>query len=91
MLLKYNCYFLLTVLGTYREGNQYKVKVPGAETIFLAIESSTENQRRFLKSSRSLTLNILDPSGETAFTIDKDLGWGCLPGWLHVSLYLKIR
>ncbi|XP_033221335.1 phospholipid scramblase 1-like isoform X2 [Belonocnema kinseyi] len=75
---------LSTLLGTYNKGNQYRVKVPRAETIFLAIESSTESQRRFLKSSRPFTLNILDPSGETAFTIGKNVGWGCLPGWLHV-------
>ncbi|XP_051163628.1 phospholipid scramblase 1-like [Leptopilina boulardi] len=74
---------LSTLLGTYKKGNQYKVKIPKAETLFLAIESSNENQRRFLKSSRPFTLNILDPSGETAFTITKDVGWGCLPGWLH--------
>ncbi|XP_043480545.1 phospholipid scramblase 2 isoform X2 [Leptopilina heterotoma] len=75
---------LSTLLGTHKKGNQYKVKVPKAETLFLAIESSNEHQRRLLKSSRSFTLNILDPSGETAFTIVKDLSWGCLPGWLHV-------
>lgn len=64
------------------------MKIPKAETLFLAIESSNENQRRFLKSSRPFTLNILDPSGETAFTITKDVGWGCLPGWLHVNNFI---
>lgn len=76
---------IVTVLGTHKKGNQYKVKVPKAETLFLAIESSNEHQRRLLKSSRSFTLNVLDPSGETAFTIVKDVSWGCLPGWLHVN------
>ncbi|KAJ8687205.1 hypothetical protein QAD02_022999 [Eretmocerus hayati] len=75
---------LSSLLGVSRKGAQYRVKVPRAETIFLAIEDSQTCQRNFLKSSRQLTLNVMDPSGETAFVIKKSLSWGCVPAFLHV-------
>lgn len=76
----YNC----AVLGKSKNGSQYRIRVPRAETIFLAIEDSKTYQRTFLRSSREMALNIMDPSGETAFIIKKSLSWGCLPGFLHV-------
>ncbi|XP_032456747.1 phospholipid scramblase 2 isoform X2 [Nasonia vitripennis] len=74
---------LSSLLGKSKNGAQYRVRVPRAETIFLAIEDSKECQRTFLRSSRELTLNIMDPSGETSFVIRKSLSWGCMPGFLH--------
>ncbi|XP_014218109.1 phospholipid scramblase 1 [Copidosoma floridanum] len=71
------------LLGRTENQSQYRVKVPRAETIFLAVERSGKYQRRFLRSSRQLELNIMDPSGETAFIVRKPLSWGCVPTFLH--------
>ncbi|XP_058796182.1 phospholipid scramblase 1-like [Phymastichus coffea] len=74
---------LSSLLGRSKNGAQYRVRVPRAETVFLAVEESAECERQLLRSSRRLTLNIMDPSGETAYVINKGLSWGCLPGFLH--------
>ncbi|XP_015606965.1 phospholipid scramblase 1 [Cephus cinctus] len=74
---------LSTLLSKSNPGNQYRVRVPRAETIFLASEVSGEWQRDILGSSRGFTLNLLDPTGELAFTFKKNVSWGCLPCALH--------
>jgi hypothetical protein len=79
------CHIYFIVLGRSENRSQYRVKVPRAETIFLAIEESKGYQRRLLRSSRELVLNVMDLSGETAFIITKTLSCGYLPGFLHVS------
>ncbi|XP_015522465.1 phospholipid scramblase 2 isoform X1 [Neodiprion pinetum] len=74
---------LSTLLGETKSGNQYRVKVPRAETIFLATETSTECQRDILGSSRGFSLTLTDPTGQDAFKFTKSPGWGCVPGFLH--------
>ncbi|XP_046420326.1 phospholipid scramblase 2 isoform X4 [Neodiprion pinetum] len=75
---------LSTLLGETKSGNQYRVKVPRAETIFLATETSTECQRDILGSSRGFSLTLTDPTGQDAFKFTKSPGWGCVPGFLHI-------
>lgn len=74
---------LSTLLGNTTSGKQYKVKVPRAETIFLATETSTICQQNILGSTRGFTLSLMDPTGQIAFTFIKEVSWGCLPGFLH--------
>ncbi|XP_012254561.2 phospholipid scramblase 2-like isoform X1 [Athalia rosae] len=74
---------LSTLLDRRNPGNQYKVKVPRAETIFLATETSTACQRDILGSSKGFVLSLKDPTGQIAFKFSKDVSWGCLPGLLH--------
>ncbi|XP_011636032.1 uncharacterized protein LOC105426486, partial [Pogonomyrmex barbatus] len=66
------------VLGRTERGTQYRVKVPRAETLFLAMESKPETQSRLHGWYKGFVLNVLDQCGETAFIIRKD------PSWLHV-------
>ncbi|XP_015110462.1 phospholipid scramblase 3 isoform X2 [Diachasma alloeum] len=66
-----------------QSANQFRVKIRGAETLFLASENSTNCQRNILGSSRSFTMDVRDASGESAFTLTKRLSWGCVPGFLH--------
>ncbi|XP_023290205.1 phospholipid scramblase 2 isoform X2 [Orussus abietinus] len=74
---------LSTLLGQSDSGNQYKIKVPRAETLFLVTETSTKCQRDVLGSSRGFTLKAVDPTGQVAFTFRKPITWGCVPGLLH--------
>lgn len=69
---------LSTLLGRTDKGTQYRVKVPRAETLFLAIESKMETQSRLCGWYKGFVLNVLDQCGETAFIIRKD------PSWIHV-------
>ncbi|XP_067216327.1 phospholipid scramblase 2-like isoform X2 [Linepithema humile] len=70
---------LSTLLGRTERGTQYRVKVPRAETLFLATESKWETQSRMFGWYKGYVLNVLDPCGETAFVIRKD------PSLMHVS------
>lgn len=79
--MKYVCDFYTKysiVLGRTDKGTQYRVKVPRAETLFLAIESKMETQSRLCGWYKGFVLNVLDQCGETAFIIRKD------PSWIHV-------
>ncbi|XP_012524124.1 phospholipid scramblase 1 [Monomorium pharaonis] len=69
---------LSTLLGRTDKGTQYRVKVPRAETLFLAMESKMETQSRLCGWYKGFVLNVLDQCGETAFVIRKD------PSLLHV-------
>ncbi|TGZ52120.1 Phospholipid scramblase [Temnothorax longispinosus] len=69
---------LSTLLGRMDRSTQYRVKVPRAETLFLAIESKSETQSRCYGWYKGFVLNVLDQCGETAFIIRKD------PSWMHV-------
>jgi len=68
----------LAVLGRLDKGIQYRVKVPRAETLFLAMESRIETESRLCGWYKGFVLNVLDQCGETAFIIRKD------PSLLHV-------
>ncbi|KYN05147.1 Phospholipid scramblase 2 [Cyphomyrmex costatus] len=69
---------LSTLLGRLDKGIQYRVKVPRAETLFLAMESKMETESRLCGWYKGFVLNVLDQCGETAFIIRKD------PSLLHV-------
>ncbi|XP_029168987.1 phospholipid scramblase 1-like isoform X3 [Nylanderia fulva] len=69
---------LSTLLGRTERGTQYRVKVPRAETLFLAMESKMETQSRMFGWYKGFVLNVLDQCGETAFVMRKD------PSWMHV-------
>ncbi|XP_029672713.1 phospholipid scramblase 1-like isoform X1 [Formica exsecta] len=69
---------LSTLLGRMERGTQYRVKVPRAETLFLAMESKTETESRMCGWYKGFVLNVLDQCGETAFVMRKD------PSWMHV-------
>ncbi|XP_018059850.1 PREDICTED: phospholipid scramblase 1-like [Atta colombica] len=69
---------LSTLLGRLDKGIQYRVKVPRAETLFLAMESRIETESRLCGWYKGFVLNVLDQCGETAFIIRKD------PSLLHV-------
>ncbi|XP_011877806.1 PREDICTED: phospholipid scramblase 1-like [Vollenhovia emeryi] len=69
---------LTTLLGRTEKGIQYRVKVPRAETLFLAMESKMETQSRMYGWYKGFVLNVLDQCGETAFVMRKD------PSWMHV-------
>ncbi|XP_011302828.1 phospholipid scramblase 4-like [Fopius arisanus] len=70
-----------TLLG--HSGKKFRVKMRGAETLFLATENSSKYQRNVLGTSRSFVMDVRDPSGEPAFILTKGLTWGCVPGFLH--------
>lgn len=66
---------LSTLLGRTERGNQYRVKVPRAETLFLAMESQSETESRLCGLYKGFVLNVLDQCGETAFIMRKDPSW----------------
>ncbi|XP_050460990.1 phospholipid scramblase 1-like isoform X4 [Cataglyphis hispanica] len=69
-----------TVLGRIERGTQYRVKVPRAETLFLAMESKIETESRMCGWYKGFVLNVLDQCGETAFVMRKDPSWMHIPG-----------
>ncbi|GAB1865774.1 Phospholipid scramblase [Camponotus japonicus] len=69
---------LSTLLGRTDRVTQYRVKVPRAETLFLATESKSETQSRMCGWYKGFVLNVLDQCGETAFIMRKE------PSWMHV-------
>ncbi|XP_011140105.1 phospholipid scramblase 1 isoform X2 [Harpegnathos saltator] len=71
---------LSTLLGGMDRGNQYRVKVPRAETLFLAMEAKHETTSRFFGWYKGFVLNVLDQCGETAFVMRKDPSWMHMPG-----------
>ncbi|XP_011060612.1 PREDICTED: phospholipid scramblase 4-like isoform X2 [Acromyrmex echinatior] len=75
---------LSTLLGRLDKGIQYRVKVPRAETLFLAMESRMETESRLCGWYKGFVLNVLDQCGETAFIIRKD------PSLLHVPCSRQI-
>ncbi|XP_076169127.1 phospholipid scramblase 1 [Ptiloglossa arizonensis] len=70
---------LSTLLARSRRGFQYRVKVPKAETLFLAIEVNPENRTEGFSCSKFIhgdfTLNILDQCGEQAFVMKINSKW----------------
>ncbi|KAL0109595.1 hypothetical protein PUN28_014565 [Cardiocondyla obscurior] len=69
---------ITSITSRGEQGIQYKVKVPHAETLFLATESTWETQSRLCGWYKGFVLNLQNQSGETAFVIRKD------PSWIHV-------
>ncbi|XP_076244359.1 phospholipid scramblase family member 5 isoform X2 [Calliopsis andreniformis] len=70
---------LSTLLGRSGKSSQYRVKVPKAETLFLAVEEKPENRSNgfnFFSLIRSdYTLNIFDQCGEPAFVMKINFKW----------------
>lgn len=81
--------FWLPVLGKSEKRFQYRVKVPKAETLFLAMEEKTESQSGEWNCCNlirdDLMLNVVDQSGQTAFVINMDSSLTCIFNKLHVS------
>lgn len=77
------------VLGKSEKGLQYRVKVPKAETLFLAVEARSENRTNGLSWSKWIrgdcTLNVLDQCGELAFVMRINSQWTYTLNKLHVS------
>ncbi|KAK2578865.1 hypothetical protein KPH14_001273 [Odynerus spinipes] len=74
---------LSTLLGLAGKEKQYRIKVPKAETIFLAMESRTEREERYTRGLSGFALIFLDPAGETAFVVKKNPIWKYMPGPVH--------
>lgn len=68
------------------KGNQYRIKVPRAETLFLAMESKSETESRMFGWYKGFVLNVMDQCGEIAFVIKKEPSWLHLPGSRQASL-----
>ncbi|XP_060815976.1 phospholipid scramblase 4-like isoform X1 [Bombus pascuorum] len=70
---------LSTLLGRLKKRFQYRVKVPKAETLFLAMETESKNESSGWSCSRltrdDFQLNIVDQCGETAFTMVMNSMW----------------
>ncbi|KZC14797.1 Phospholipid scramblase 2, partial [Dufourea novaeangliae] len=70
---------LSTLLGRTERGFQYRVKVPKAESLFLAIETKHENRSTIFNWSKLIrgdfSLNILDQCGEPAFIMKINSRW----------------
>lgn len=79
---------LSTLLGRSEKGSQFRVKVPQAETLFLAVEDTTEKQQNgFIRSKFSrgdYTLNIFDQCGETVFTMRINSTWIFCPNQMRI-------
>lgn len=74
---------LSTLLGLSKKEKQYRIKVPKAETIFLAMESRTQNEERSTRRFSGFSLIFLDPAGETSFIVKKNPIWKYIPGPVH--------
>lgn len=79
-------YAKYSVLGRSDKRNQYRVKVPRAETLFLAMESPSETESRMFGWYKGFVLNVLDQCGETAFIIRKEPSYMHLIGSLQAGL-----
>lgn len=81
----------LAVLGRTDKGNQYRVKIPRAQTLFLAMEAKHQTKSRFFGWYKGFVLNVLDQCGETAFVIRKDPSCMHMPGSRQASLRVNER
>ena len=81
--------FLWTVLGKLKKKFHYRVKIPRAETIFLALNVGGTEEESGWHCSRlfqdNFTLNVMDPCGEKAFTMTVSSRMTCMLSKLHVS------
>ena len=70
---------LSTLLGRVERGLQYRVKVPNAETLFLAMESRPASESVRFSCSKFIrddhTLNVMDQWGEPAFIMKINSRW----------------
>ncbi|XP_043264428.1 phospholipid scramblase 2-like [Colletes gigas] len=70
---------LSTLLARSERGVQYRVKVPRAETLFLAMEMKHENRVDGFNWSKLIrgdfTLNVIDQCGEPAFIMKINSRW----------------
>ncbi|KAG7207766.1 hypothetical protein KM043_009376 [Ampulex compressa] len=77
---------LNTLMGRFEKGVQYRIKVPRAETLFLAMESKSDVEPtafgRCKLTRGEFTLNFLDQSGENSFVMTISSNW-YIPGALH--------
>lgn len=70
---------LSTLLGRADRGLQYRIKVPKAETLFLAMAAKPETQSSYSKWIRdNCKFNVLDQCGELSFVININSRWSCM-------------
>ncbi|XP_066582062.1 cilia- and flagella-associated protein 251-like [Prorops nasuta] len=74
---------LSSLLSKSENGKQYRVKVPGSETIFLAMEDRSETKTGCINYIDYFKLNITDQSGQTAFAVHKNATVKYSPTTLH--------
>ncbi|XP_016770420.1 uncharacterized protein LOC409636 isoform X2 [Apis mellifera] len=78
---------LNTLLGKSEKRFQYRVKIPKAETLFLAMEEKTESRSSGWNCSNlihdHLVLNVVDRSGETTFVMNMDTNLTYIFNKLH--------
>ncbi|XP_076757274.1 phospholipid scramblase 2 [Xylocopa sonorina] len=78
---------LSTLLGRSERRFQYRVKIPKAETVFLAMEMRSEAQESSWSCSNlignDLSLNVLDQCGKTAFLMRINSNWTYTLNRLH--------
>lgn len=83
-----NLYFVL-VLGKSGKRFQYRIKVPKAETLFLAIGMKLKDRSNGWNCSKLIhddfELNLVDQCGETAFIMKMNSKWTYTLNKLHVS------
>ncbi|XP_003699365.2 phospholipid scramblase 2 isoform X2 [Megachile rotundata] len=67
---------LSTLLGRADKGLQYRIKVPQAETLFLAMTTKPETQSSYPKWIHDhCKFNVLDRCGELSFVMDINSRW----------------
>ncbi|XP_017760955.1 PREDICTED: phospholipid scramblase 1-like isoform X1 [Eufriesea mexicana] len=78
---------LSTLLGRSEKRFQYRIKVPKAETLFLAIETKLKNRSNIWNCSKLIhddfELNLMDQCGETAFIMKMNSSWTYTLNKLH--------
>ncbi|CAK9799017.1 Phospholipid scramblase 2 [Anthophora quadrimaculata] len=78
---------LSTLLGRSERKFQYRVRVPKAETLFLAMDMKSDGQSndwscmKFIH--RDFALHMVDQCGETAFVMKVNSRWTCTLNKLH--------
>ena len=65
----------LEVFTGFETANRYTVSTPEGEPLLHAYEESGWMARQFLRSHRPLTLNIIDPGGQTVLSASRGFFW----------------
>lgn len=83
------------MLGRSDKRFQYRIKIPKAETLFLATEARFENQPNPFSCSRLIhedfTLNIMDQRGMPEFLMKINTKWTYSLNKLHVSSAVTLK
>lgn len=90
-----NCGYVIpdgyfVVMANVNSENRYRLSVPHGETLFYAMENSSESQRMLCGSNRGFKMTMYDHTHQEALYLMRSATFGCCSFWckMQVSILL---